>query len=103
MFAERLRALRLRKNLTQQKMANALNTAQTTYSGWEKDKEPNYAKLKEIANFFDVTIDYLLENETHNKNSKISKLERELTEAQIKKLEEMCKVMFTEEYKKIDD
>lgn len=83
-------------------MAEILKTVQTTYSGWEKNKEPKYDKLKEIANFFDVSIDYLLDNETHNPTSNLSKLERELNNEQIKKLYDMCKVMFPDECKKID-
>lgn len=101
MFAEKLKELRQKKELTQTQMARILNTAQTTYSGWEKDKEPKYNKLKEIANFFNVSTDYLLGNKKTN-DSKITKLERELSIEKKKKLEEMCKVMFPEEYKKID-
>lgn len=103
MFAEKLRHLRNKKDLTQTKMAEIFNTAQTTYSGWEKNKEPRYEQLKEIANYFNVTIDYLLDNEKYENETNLSKLERELNKEQKKKLNEMCKVMFPEEYKKIED
>ena len=103
MFAEKLKELRTKKDLTQTQMAKILNTAQTTYSGWEKDKEPRYEMLIKIANFFSVPIDYLLGNDKYNHQTKISKLERELNKEQKKKLEEMCKIMFPQEYKKIED
>lgn len=103
MFGEKLKELRLKKGMTQQQMAIALDTVQTTYSGWEKDKrEPSYDKLKTIANYFDVPIDYLLDNEKYIRESKISKIERMLNKEQTKKLEDMCKVMYPEECKKID-
>ena len=104
MFGEKLKELRTKKNLTQQQMAIALDTVQTTYSGWEKDKrEPSYEKLKFIANYFNVPIDYLLDNEKYIHESKLCKLERKLDKEQINKLEEMCKIMFPEEFKKIED
>ena len=102
MFGKRLKELRTKNNLTQQKIAQDLNTVQTTYSGWEKDKrEPSYEKLKTIANYFNVSIDYLLENDNFDNNSNICKLERTLSKEQKQKLEEMCKIMFPNEYREI--
>jgi len=102
MFGKKLKELRLKNELTQQKLAEELNTVQTTYSGWEKDKrEPSYEKLKTIANYFNVSIDYLLDNDNYDNNSIICKLERTLNKEQKKKLEEMCKIMFPNEYKEI--
>ena len=104
MFGEKLRELRLKRNLTQQQMAVALDTVQTTYSGWEKDKrEPSYEKLKAIANYFQVPIDYLLDNEKYINDNKLSKLQRELNKEQQEKLLDMCRIMFPEAYKKIGD
>lgn len=104
MFGNKIKELRLKKGLTQQQMANALGTVQTTYSGWEKDKrEPSYEVLKQIANYLKVPIDYLLENDTYMSETKITKLERMLDKEQKEKLYDMCKIMFPTEYKKIED
>lgn len=101
MFAEKLKELRKKKDLTQNEMATILNTVQTTYSGWEKNKEPKYIKLKEIANYFKVSIDYLLDNEKEKKETILTKIERELTEKEKRKLEIIIKTMYPNEYKKI--
>lgn len=100
MFHEKLKALRIRKGLTQSQMAEILNTAQTTYSGWERSKEPNYKKLKEIANFFNVSIDFLLDNEKFIKEDEIQKIIRELTEEEKQRLTTICIGAFPKAYKK---
>lgn len=104
MFGNKIKELRLKKGLTQQQMANAIGTVQTTYSGWEKDKrEPSYDVLKQIANYLNVPIDYLLDNDIQMSETKIAKLERLLDKEQRLKLYDMCKIMFPEEYKKVED
>lgn len=103
MFADKLRELRTKQDITQTKMAEILGTVQTTYSGWEKNKEPRYETLIDIANYFNVSIDYLLGNDTNVHMSKICKLEKLLDKEQKYKLEEMCKIMFPQEYKKIEE
>lgn len=62
MFAERLKFLREERKLTQVELGKILNISNQAVSTWEKDKEPNYDTLKKIANYFNVSIDYLLGN-----------------------------------------
>lgn len=63
-----LKAIRKIKNLTQEDVANKLNIARTTYQSYENGfNEMNYDILKKISKLFDVSIDYLLENECPNK------------------------------------
>lgn len=100
-FSNKLSSLRNRKGLSQSELAKELGVAQTTYSGWELGREPKYNKLIEISKFFNVPIDYLLENEKENQTTEIARLERELNKEQKEKLKEMCKVMFPDEYKRI--
>ena len=51
-------------NLTQAEVADGINILQSTYSNYEQGtREPNLETLKKLANFFDVSIDYLLEND----------------------------------------
>lgn len=62
MFAEKLKELRKQKpGLTQAMLAKQLGIAKTTYSSYEQGKrQPDYDMLLKIANYFDVTTDYLL-------------------------------------------
>lgn len=60
-FAERIKALRQEVNLTQGQLADVLGTTQRKISYWESGKiEPDLVSLWAIADFFDVSVDYLL-------------------------------------------
>lgn len=60
-FAKRLRALRNARNLTQQEVANRLGIHRSTYAKYETgDNEPDHETLQRLADFFDVSVDYLL-------------------------------------------
>lgn len=62
----RMKELRKKKNITQLKMALDLNTSQNTISRYENgEREPSLADLIKIADYFNVSIDYLL-NRTDN-------------------------------------
>lgn len=63
----RLKELRERKKLTQEEVAKANNIIQASYSNYEREKtEPDIDILIKLADFYNVSIDYLLENETGN-------------------------------------
>jgi transcriptional regulator with XRE-family HTH domain len=48
-------------DLTQNKLADILETTQRKISYWEQGKvEPDLYSLWKIADFFEVTVDYLL-------------------------------------------
>lgn len=58
----RLREIRKSKGISQLKMAIDLNTNQNTISRYETgDREPGINELIQIADYFNVSIDYLLE------------------------------------------
>ena len=79
MFAERLKSLRKEQNLTQQKIAEKLNISRGSYAQWETERtQPSSKSLETLANFFNVSTDYLLGN-TDNKNS--TKFEDDLEES----------------------
>lgn len=60
-LGSRLKSLRVSKKLTQADMAHRIAVARTTYAMYEQNKrEPDNEILERIADFFDVTIDYLL-------------------------------------------
>lgn len=58
----RLREIRKSKGISQLKMAIDLNTNQNTISRYETgDREPGINELIQIADYFNISIDYLLE------------------------------------------
>ncbi|MEL5938187.1 helix-turn-helix domain-containing protein [Tetragenococcus halophilus] len=61
MFPDRLKKLRHSKQMTQQELADQLNISKQTIGSWERGRtEPPLDTLKKIANFFNVSIDYLI-------------------------------------------
>lgn len=58
----RLKQLRKQRNITQLKLAMDLNMNQNTISRYETgEREAGYNELIKIADYFNVSIDYLLE------------------------------------------
>lgn len=58
---KRLRELRADADLTQENVAKLLNISREAYSLYESEKrQMNYESLCKIANYYDVSIDYLL-------------------------------------------
>ena len=63
-FGERLKQLRAKHNVTQQQLADYLGVNRTSIAGYEtKGKHPDFDKLRALANYFDVTCDYLIGQE----------------------------------------
>jgi len=57
----RLKELRKKRNMTQQRLSMELNMSQNTISRYETgEREAGYAELIQIAAYFNVSIDYLL-------------------------------------------
>lgn len=64
--AANLSALRNEKKLTQMKLAEILNYSDKAVSKWERGESlPDVSVLKQIADYFGVTVDYLL-SEDHS-------------------------------------
>lgn len=60
-FPERLRELRIDKNMSRKDLASLLNVNSRTISYWELgQRECNLEQLANVANIFGVTTDYLL-------------------------------------------
>ena len=63
-FKERLKELRLEKQLKQSQIAKELRIPEGTYSNWEQGRtQPDIDGLITLANFFKVTVDYLIGKE----------------------------------------
>jgi transcriptional regulator with XRE-family HTH domain len=60
-FGERLKQLRQEHNLTQEALAEKLQTVRSTINKYEKNtRKPEYETLIKIADLFNTTTDYLL-------------------------------------------
>lgn len=65
MIVERLKSLRKSRQVSQKDFAKALRVSQQTVASWEVGRtEPSNLALKDIADYFNVTTDYLLGRET---------------------------------------
>lgn len=76
-IGQRIKELRELKGLTQAELGEKLFVSDKTISKWEKDKsEPDSNSLVELANYFKVTLDYLLTgNDPEIETESISKIE----------------------------
>ena len=64
MFSIRLKELRMNKGLSQRELASIFKVSTGTVGNWEVGtREPDYTTLMKLANFFNVSVDYLLGRE----------------------------------------
>ena len=67
-FAENIKRLRKEKEITQEKLADQLGVSAQSVSRWELGIcYPDLEMLPSIANYFGVTVDFLLSNDTISK------------------------------------
>lgn len=72
-FGNVLKELRNEKHLTGEELGKALSVTKVAISNWENgNRTPDTDMLKKIANYFDVSLDYLLGN-TNERNLKKEK------------------------------
>lgn len=61
MFSNVLQQLRKEARLTQDQISDALGIPKRTYGSWERnERQPDFDMLCKIADYFNVTTDYLL-------------------------------------------
>lgn len=61
LVAKRIKGLMESEKLTQMQLANAINVGQSSVSDWLNSKsEPSIESLWKLADFFDVSVDYLI-------------------------------------------
>ncbi len=61
MIGQRIRDLRKQKRMSQTELAKSAGVSQTTVTAWETGKaEPSSSAITSLADYFDVTTDYLL-------------------------------------------
>ena len=80
-FGHKLKTLRKQRGLTQKELAEKLFLSQSSITRFEKDEIlPTSETLSKIANYFDVSIDFLLDR-PQSPQKKNSNLEKALNEA----------------------
>lgn len=104
MFAENIRILRTKKEKSQQDIADYLQITRQAYSYYENGKrQPDYETLLKLAEYFGVTVDYLLRGDSDSEclpeelvilNRKAKRMSPEKRQ----KLLEMAKLMFKEDF-----
>ncbi len=63
-FKDRLKELRISRNLSQMQLAKKLNISQSAIAKWELGKtEPTASAIIMLAEFFNETTDYILGKE----------------------------------------
>ncbi|MDE7023666.1 MAG: helix-turn-helix domain-containing protein [Ligilactobacillus sp.] len=68
MFNIRLKELRNQKNMTQDELGKVLNVSGKTIGTWERDsRQPNIETINALANYFNVSTDYLLGRKENSK------------------------------------
>ncbi len=114
MFADKLKELRNKEGISQAALGKALNMSQQGIAKWETGStSPNPEMLRKIAQYFNVSIDELLDNDIKKSSGEkpediaededddivlFNREARKMTPEQRKKLLEMAKVMFGEAY-----
>ncbi|WP_270631393.1 helix-turn-helix domain-containing protein [Limosilactobacillus mucosae] len=69
-IGERIAQLRKNRSMSQFQLAKTLNIATSTLGMYETNKrKPNMEMLEKLADFFGVSIDYLLGRETSDKSN----------------------------------
>lgn len=73
----KLKELRKENNITQEEMAKKLNIATSTYGGYELEtSEPTIDTLCKLADYYGVSLDYLVGREYANEFAYLSEQEK---------------------------
>lgn len=82
MFTKRINDLLLENDMYRADIVRGTGIGESTIRGWYKGNKPSAESLYKVAQFFGVTVEWLLtgENESTNKNQMFTKEERELIE-----------------------
>lgn len=112
-----LKELRISMKKTQKEVADFLGVDRTTYVKYENgNTEPNLDNIKRLAEYFNVTTDYLLgkseppaseSSESKNDNGLIFSFEgnnekNDLTSEQLQRVREMLRLAMPEQFDKND-
>lgn len=93
LFGDRLKELRNSKNLSQEELGEILGVRKSSISNWETDKAtPTYDILIKLAQYFNVTTDYLL-GFTQEDMDRIEQLRIALKNAGVDNIEQAMQII----------
>lgn len=70
MFDDKLKELRKKRGIYQKDLADELSVSKSTVAMWETgSRMPDVETIKRIASFFNVSVDYLIDQEQSNPNT----------------------------------
>ena len=100
---EKLKELRKSKGISLKELGNVIGVAESTMSLYENGKrEPDYETLLKIAEYFGVTVDYLLRGKEEERMPEeliiLNRSAKKMSPEKIKKLLELARVMFKEDF-----
>lgn len=73
-FSRRLKKLRMKKHLSQDKLSKKFKISPSTLSQYENEKRiPDLETILKIADYFEVSLDYLVGRTIHNSYDQRSK------------------------------
>lgn len=79
MFMERLKALRIERGLTQDQLSEKLGIPASTIRRYETNKGiPDHDRIQVIADFFNVTVDYLLRRDEQPGDEETERIIKEI-------------------------
>lgn len=88
-FGHRLRKLRNEKKLKQEDLAKIINISKSSVGMYERnEREPSFEVIKRISDYFNVSIDYLINGENSNDDSLFFFDMNGLTEQEIEDIKE---------------
>ena len=103
MFIERLKYLRQENNISQKQLADLFNISQQAVASWENGKNtPNPDAIVKLANYFDVSTDYLLGRNENDTMLKLSDNEQSLI-SEYRKLDSKKKTIALAEIYKLSE
>ncbi len=74
-LGEKLVMLRKQNNMTQEEIGSILNVSRQAIQKWESNSSlPDIYKLKQIADYYNVTVDYLLNEDLINNSNKLNNI-----------------------------
>lgn len=92
-IAEKIVFLRKKKGISQEELANGLNTSRQAVSKWENSQSlPDLEKVVALSKYFDVTVDYLVSDNIEIASSSNSQCEGNI------ELQELKSEVTEEEY-----
>ncbi|MBQ4269200.1 MAG: helix-turn-helix transcriptional regulator [Clostridia bacterium] len=79
MFSQNLKRLRENSDISQTRFSQDIGFSQAAISAWENNtREPGIVALIKIAQYFNVSVDYLIGRKDQNNETKLTPNEKEL-------------------------